>query len=481
MSDVTKDLRLVSSIDDVLPTYAGAGDDMRIGAEVELSFFDPAAPDLAPMTVPQNKIVKNAAAARVPGDWLRNEPTADTIEMISFAAPPGDLKAVFADIRRKLSALTAKAGKIGLKRSYFQHLPDRTAGDLFKNLMDLERYRAFFDPPRADMTDIAAYFAVAKSDQVSVSYRDPAHMLANVRRLNFLAPLLFMITDNTAGFDQGKKVTGHAGMLHRASLGARGGVPDYLFTAKTGEDYIRAHIDAVINNPLYVFYDENGVLQKIPSGEWSSFEKLKTRGLNTAANYWLAETVLWPDVKIAAIKDDAGNVVNHRYEARMFGVGIHQHQSALLIVAALAANRAFADQVDWLLTRYGFGTHDMAAAKALLIDSYSAARHHNGKFLDIPYGTGMMRDFAHEFAALLETAYIAQDYDDELAPILTILRSGCTDAKVNRILFPTLQDTLDHQRAYDPAIFTDPNACAKMLFERELKQRNVKTCSQNAV
>ena len=183
MSEVTKDLNLIHGIEDVLPTYQGAGRDVRTGVEIELAFFDPKSPDLTPMTVPQNKILKNATAARVPGDWLRNEPTAETLEMISIANTVDDLKPVLADLQHKMQALTRKAAAIGLKRSYFQHLPEKTAANLYTNLVDLERYRAFWGPPRADMRDIADYFAVAKSDQVSVSYSNTRHMLDNVRRL----------------------------------------------------------------------------------------------------------------------------------------------------------------------------------------------------------------------------------------------------------------------------------------------------------
>ncbi len=55
-----------------------------------------------------------------------------------------------------------------------------------------------------------------------------------------------MITDNAAPFNEGQSITGHAGMHHRAALGDRGGIPPYLYTAQTGEDYIDAHINHVI-------------------------------------------------------------------------------------------------------------------------------------------------------------------------------------------------------------------------------------------
>jgi hypothetical protein len=329
--------------------------------------------------------------------------------------------------------------------------------------VNVDRYQAFFAPPRADMMDIATYFFVCKSDQVSVSYRDPDHMLKNVRHLYFLAPFLFLLTDNSSGFDQGKAFSGHAGMRHRASLKDRGVYPPYLFTAKTGADYLRAHIDHVMNNPLFVYYKQTGEMVRLPSGTWTSFNKLRGEGLNTATNYFFAQSVLWPDVKIAALKNAAGEVTNHRYEARMFGVGIHQHQTALLITAGLAFNQDFANKVDALLKSFGFCVSDPERCRDILASAYKNAREHGGKFFEIAYGTGNMQDFAKKFADLLEEAYVG-NFKDELAPALLICRTGCTDGKVNRRLFPTLEKAMDFQKSYDPAYFTNPNLCAQMVL-----------------
>ena len=84
------------------------------------------------------------------------------------------------------------------------------------------------------------------------------------------------------------------------------------------------------------------------------FKELKEKGLHTATNYYFSESILWPDVKIAALKDAKEKVINHRYEARMIGVGMHQHQTAAILIAALAFDPTFARGVDRLLAEYGF-------------------------------------------------------------------------------------------------------------------------------
>lgn len=466
MSEVNAgDTRLIESIDDILHTYQGAGKNAKTGVEVELAFFDPASPDLTPMTPAQNKTVKSATNAACGGDFVRNEPTSEMLEVGSFARGPEGLQAIMDDTNQKIACLTAKAADIGLKRSYFQHLPDQSADDLLKNVMDVERYQAFFAPPRADMPGFAEYFSVCKSNQVSVSYRDPAHLLENIRRLYVLAPFLFMVTDNAAPFNEGQAFTGHAGMHHRASLGERGGVPPYVFNARSGEDYIRAHIDHVMNNPLFVYYNERGELIRLPSGTWTSFHQLRDEGLNTATNYFFAESILWPDVKIAALKNADNQVTGHRYEARMFGVGIHQHQTALLLTAALAFDADLASQTDALLKRSGFDQTAPESLKTPLENAYDAARQHNGRFLDIAYGTTTMQNFAKEFADILENSAYLHGTSEQLAPLLTICRTGQTDSRVNARHFKTLESALEFQRSYDPAIFNNPNLCAYTLFE----------------
>ncbi|HBH25865.1 MAG TPA: hypothetical protein DDX54_00460 [Rhodospirillaceae bacterium] len=452
MSDVNaRDTRPIERPQDVWPLYQGCGDGVRVGAEVELAFFDPASPCQCVMTPAQN------AALTAGRDWLHKEPTAETVEIATRAVAPGDLPALLADAQDKIGRVTARAASMGLKRSYFQDLPACTADTLLRNLVDVPRYRAFFGPPRADMADIAAYFAVCKSNQVSVSYRDPDHMLSGVRRLYLLAPFLFLLTDNTTGFAEGKPHAGHSGMHHRTSLGARGGVPPYVFTARDGEEYLRAHIDHVWRNPLFVYYGPDGALVRVPSGRWESFGALAARGLGTAANYFLAQSVLWPDVKIAALPGADGAVAGHRYEARMFGVGAWQHAAAALIVAGLACNDAFAAAVDDILSYHGVTAQTNTA-------DYAAARAHGGFFFETLYGEASMVDFACAFGGALSNAYVGTGLEGALEPLLEVCCTGETDGQVNRKRFPTLDACLAWQREYDPDLMADATLCARAAW-----------------
>jgi hypothetical protein len=467
MSDVNPaDTRLINHKDDVIAAYDGAGQNMKAGIEVELAFMN----GEEPITVPENKALKTATLSSEAGvalgdDWLRNEPTAETLEVNSFARGPDGILDVLDDVNSKIDVTLDAAQGLGFKRSYFQSLPHKTYKELLDNLMDIPRYQAFFGPPRTDMEAIAAYFSVCKSNQISVSYSDFDHLLGNIRRLYTLAPFLFLLTDNGSGFREGEAFSGHAGMAYRAALKCRGGVPDYVFTATSGTEYIDRHIDHVMNNPLYVYYNHEGELQRLDSGVWTNFNELRARELNTATNYYFSESVLWPDVKIAALKDANDAVTGHRYEARMFGVGIHQHQSAFIITTALAFNPAFAAAIDELLEKYGFALNTPDILREHVTAAYSAAKHHDGKFFDIPYGTGSMADFARDFADALETALSGSGLETHAQSIFDICRSGCTDAKLNRALFATLKDTLGYQTRYDHSVFENPSLSAASVIE----------------
>ncbi len=471
MSEVNShDLTEINSAADVFDLYLGTGEQAKAGIEVELSFFDPSKPDIPAMNLSQNTKLRNSISN---SDWLHNEPTSELLEVASKAAPFAQMKDILKDTNDKIKILTDAASKLRLKRSYFQELPEKTANDLLSRIVDVERYKIMYVPYRADMKKCVEYFAVCKSNQVSISPKTSDHMLENVRRLYLLAPFLFMLTDNSSGFNQGKPFKNHIGMSmrHEGLTEGRGGIAPYVFSSQSSEEFIENHINYVMNNPLFMYYDLEGKLTGVPSGDWGvTFNSLKARGLNISSNYYLAQSTIWPDVKIATLKGEQGSVTGHRYEARMFGVGIHQHQSALIITAALAFHDDFAAQIDELLERYGFSGE---GSYELLKKSYKNARTHGGEFFNIEYGTEIMAGFAKEFASLIEN--IASDIDmvKEIEPITDICRSGYSDGKVNRIIFPELKDVIEFQRSYDKEIFYKSDISAHSLFAHKLKNIKV--------
>ncbi len=88
-----------------------------------------------------------------------------------------------------------------------------------------------------------------------------------------------------------------------------------------------------------------------------------------------------------------------------------------------------------------------------------------------------MADFAREFADLVEALAVDLDMEAEFAAISLICRTGCTDGKVNRVLFPELADVLAFQRRYDHNLLNDSNLCAHMIFEKEIEKKTAGVCS----
>ena len=480
MSDVNAvDLTEINGCEDVFDLYQGVGEDSKVGVEIELAFFDR---DQKTMTVPQNNMLKDMARDTLAGDWMRNEPTSETLEVNSAAAALGDMRSVMDDMQKKSDVIHDAAVRSGLKRSYFQDLPEQSADDLLSSIVDVPRYHAFFKPYREDMRGFAEYFSVCKSNQVSVSHSHADQLLSDVRRLYFMAPFLFLLTDNSTGFSQGKPFGGHSGMQlrHNGLREGRGGVPPYVYSARSGEEFIARHIEHVMNNPLFVYYCSDGNIVKLPAGEWTTFNTLKDKGLNTATNYYFAETVLWPDVKVAALRNKEDKVFAHRYEARMFGVGLHQHQTALLITGALAADALLARKVDDILFSFGFDPDTPEETRVLLEASYEAARTHGGEFFNIKFGNSTMAEFAKAFADAIEPSLDAMGFEDEMLPMLDICRSGCTDGKINRAVFSSLEDILEYQKSYDMDVFKNPNMNAKMLFGPELRRLGRGSATANA-
>jgi len=102
MSDVNaNDTRRINDIDDVIHTYKGAGEDSMTGIEVELAYFDPDTPDLSPMNIEQNAMAKERTNTECCGDFARNEPTSEMLEIGSDPGRPEHIKEIIEEQNRR--------------------------------------------------------------------------------------------------------------------------------------------------------------------------------------------------------------------------------------------------------------------------------------------------------------------------------------------------------------------------------------------
>lgn len=474
MSDTNKNngKRLdADAIEARVSLYRGVGTgNGRLGSEIELAFFNPVSPDLAFMTREQNKAVRDAAE-NIYRLATSVEATSETLEVATDAFTFTNVGRVIEDASCRIRKLTAAAGHCGLKRSWTEYLPQSSFSDLKKQVMDRPRSTAFIEAfHRHGAAGIANYFTASKATQVSVSHEDPEHLLRNVRRLYFLAPYLFLLTENSCRFTENdpKAVPFHPGMHYRAQLGQRGFIADYIFSAQTGEELIRAHLNEVVSTPMFTWIGQDGEFVQAAPGGLKSFRDLAGEGLNTQANFELAESMLWHDVKIAGLRDADNNVQGYRYEARMFGVGAHQHATAPLIVGALAFDDDFASKTDALLLEHGFDVARPWRSRDILLSAYKNALTRGGDFMNIDYGLRPMIDFSRRFGALLSDCYAGRGLDVHLRPLLHIAETGRTDGRVNAETFYALKDVKNFQRHYRSFVLDQPAVCADMLIRGEM-------------
>ena len=458
--------RKITSVDDVLHLYGGVGrGNGKFGTEIEIAFYD--AQTLAFMNKEQNIALVEKAAAK--GISLNYEPFCDGLEVASTAGTHDDILAVIEDTNLKTEKTVEIAETLGLKRSFFEQSPQVRTYDLLNNIIDNERYQAFFVPVRKDIEAIARYFVSSKSTQASVSYETPDHLLDNVRTLYFLTPFLFMLSANNAPFmnDSAIPVKYLAGMNYRASLGHLGGVPDYVFTAENGEDFIKSHIEDVLTTRVFSIFDHDGKQIKLPENQWKSLRDLESEGLNTEQNYVQVQSMMWRDVAIKPFRDERGGLSQHRYEARMFGAGMHQHATAAFIVSGLAFNPDYMADVQALLREFGFKAGTPVETKARLLASYTSARQHDNKFFGVPYGSGIMRDFAREFGQITTRAYqnASDGLKQYLAPLSYICETGMCDTRAHAEHLCNLEMVKNLQLSHNNRCINNARYCAGMYYE----------------
>lgn len=463
MATLGGDTRRISKIEDVIALYEGVGTGQgKMGTEIELAFYD--AQTLAFMSKAQKQEL--IGKAREKGVNLNEEPFCDGVEVCSIADTYQNLPHILDDTDQKIKTTVATAAEMGLKRSFFEQSPQVKTEDLLQNIIDNPRYQAFFVPVRKDIEQIARYFVSSKSVQTSVSYETLDHLHRNLRLLNYLAPFLFMLTANNAPFlnNNEERVTYLTGMNYRHALGHLGGVPDYIFTAQSGAELIENHIEAVFNAPVFSIFDHDGKQIKTPEGQWKSLRDLEAEGLNTLQNYFQVQSMLWRDVAIKPFKDEQGELTKHRIEARMFGVGMHQHSTASLITGALAFNENYHHAITELLERYGFSAAKPAETKELLHASYKNARLHNNAYFDVGYGTGTMANFAKELGKITEAHITDKALQDRLLPLLFICETGLCDTKAHYQHLCTLDMVKGMQRHHDNIELNDPHSCAGLYY-----------------
>lgn len=413
---------LVSTIDDVIAPFLAGNSECRAGIEVELIVLRPG-PDgrPAPLTNTENKALQKALLPL----RVSEEAGTFTLEIKTGAAGPEGFAALLSGLDRDIARFRA----VCAEKSYTVCDTAQPSGIVPgpEHVIDRPRARAFAAAfERHGLSAYSRNFFLNSSAQVSVSYRDADSLRRDAVRLALLSAPLATAHDNSAGILENREDPSQTGLRLREGLaaGGRGGVPDFFFAAKTGEEFVRGYLTHVFNTPLIALYDQAGrVLSPVPPGTEVSFRTLAERGdgLNTQTNFDLALGMIWPHVKLGYIRD-GGGVTGVRYEARVADMGPWQKDSFPLVAAGLAFDPDFAGKTDDLLARYGFCADGAAPENlsALYRRSVDAALAYRDE-----YGTGRLSSFLRDFGPLAREAWRRDPaLSRRLAPFLRVCESG---------------------------------------------------------
>ncbi|MCB1532239.1 MAG: hypothetical protein KDJ35_05150 [Alphaproteobacteria bacterium] len=444
----------VASKEDVIGLYAGtetnetfADTASRIGMEVELNLYN--TDTLEPLTEEQSKCLicegqRNALS-------INNEPSASTLEVISEPHLPGN----FGDLIEQINGRFDELWQIGSDHhtlpSPFAYLPHITPEEHHQTHND--RYIAFWGPPREDVVE-AYHSFVDPSIQVSVSYRDYEHLLRIIRLSIALEPFLILTTEADAGFYEREQVGGSPRTRVLKRRGRNGGVPDFYYSAKTGEELIDRHIDFTLNNKhMFVCFNHDGQLAKLPGLEWASFLELEEKGYGpqNLLNYRQAQSMSWRrTVNISEIRDGEGTLFGHRAEiSSLFCTGLQHQRATSAVISCLAAYcKHFYNNINELSKDFGIDLDNLEGTKDLLNQNFENAYAHEGRYFDLPFGTRTIKEFATGFAEISQECLKRWNLDQHSGPLMHILSEGRPDWLVNRELF----QTLDQQKAYMRAL-----------------------------
>jgi len=387
--------------------------------------------------------------------------------VLEYASPPAaleNLAPLVARVKADLQAFEDEAASRGFSRAPFSILPTTTVQDALDNRVPRERLEASLDVIENVLNPrLSPIPLLTTGVQTSFSPKDTGEMFRMAKRGYALTPLLIAAMNSLAGYVENNdtRIDHHARSGYYEMYGTSGGLSQAFLKATHADEFVRGHIEAVFDAPMFFAYGHDGTLIRSTKDDVLTFRKLIDRGLNTQSNFELAETFLYNDIKICNLRDETGNVVGKRLEVRAADSGLHQPISTLLLTAALVPDGKTADAFDALLKDYGFTGVPVEDAP-LLKAARDAAVNHGGKFMDVPFGkdpqSGAARSL-REFAADVAGLVVAHFENDkalaaDVCKLADLLLSGDCDAKIFAAQYrslaevtETLQQTPAPQRA----------------------------------
>lgn len=448
MTDVVKNKAArITSIEDALPLFQPPPQSFtgKTGLEVEMALYR--AGEKTPEIPAANDMLAMHAALKAAGHDAQLE-AAGVLEYASPAAALDNLAPLVARVKADLQAFEDEAASRGFTRAPYSILPTTTVEQALDNRVPRERLEASLNVIETALNPHLNRIPLLTTGvQTSFSPKDSDEMFRMAHRGYALTPLLVAAMNSSAGYVENseERLTHHPRGKYYEMYGTSGGISPAFLKAANPAEFVKRHIEAVFDAPMFFAYDHDGALIRSQKDDVLTFRKLMDRGLNTQSNFELAETFLYNDIKICNLRDGDGNVVGKRLEVRAADSGMHQPVSALLLTAALVPDGETGRKFDALLKEYGF-TGVPKEDAALLQAGRDAAVNHGGKFMDVAFGkdpqTGAarsLREFAADVAGLVVNHY-AKDkaLAADVSTLADVLLTGACDAKVFAAQFQNL-------------------------------------------
>ncbi len=459
MTDVIKNKdKRIHSVADAMALYTPppAAFTGKLGLEVEMALFQASTEGIA---IPDAKTVM---ALHKELKEKGHDAQLEAAGVLEYASPPADLKDVAGLVARIKSDITAfedAAADKGFTRAPFSILPTTTVQQALDNKISRERLEASLAViTEALDPSLIRIPLLTTGVQTSFSPKDNDELFRMAGRGYALTPLLIAATNSSGGYVENNPVRddSHLRSTFYKAYGPSGGIAQSFLKASDPETFIRNHVEAVFDAPMFFAYDHDGALIRSTRDDVLTFRKLQERGLNTQTNFELAETFIYNDIKICNLRDETGQVVGKRLEVRAADSGLHQPISALLLTAALVPDGETGQKFDALLKEYGF-TGNPAQDAGLLQSARDAVVNHGGKFMDVPFGrdpqTGAalsLRDFAADVAGLVVGHFAAdKSLAADVSKLADILLTGECDAKVFATRYRSLGEVTEALKGMD--------------------------------
>jgi hypothetical protein len=440
-------------------TYTG-----KVGLEVEMALYRPGKtrpdiPDAQTLTDLHAELKRKGHDAQLEASGV-----------LEYASPPENLDRVghlVAKVKTDMADFEQASAQRGYARAPMSIMPTTTVEQALDNKISRERLEASLQVI-AEVLDPSLIRVPLLTTGVQTSF-SPKTMdeLFNMTYRGYgLTPLLIAAMNSSPPYVENdpKRLNHHLRGDFYNAYGGSGGLSQAFLKATDTESFIRNHIKAVFDAPMFFAYDHDGSLIRSTKDDVLTFRKLCDRGLNTLSNYELAETFLYNDIKICNLRDETGAVVGKRVEVRAADSGAHQPVSTLLLTAALVPDGKTAEKFDALLKAYGF-TGDPATDAPLLQQARHDAVYHEGRFMDIPFGKDAagkprsLREFAADVAGLIVEHYAAEKaLAPDVSRLADILLTGNCDARVMAAQYRDLGELT--------AALQQPSAAATLAAKR---------------